>query len=144
MRAGVQARATQKPGGALGHREALSGFRRDADCAGWNVLAVLRMSASRGRIARWRARISSCSNFGMIERRSWRFERMIRHVLLGSVMAATLSACQSYAGVAAVGPDKVVITRNDGLLFGLQRKIYVCQVTANGLTGCVETREDEM
>lgn len=68
---------------------------------------------------------------------------MQTNMLWGVVLAATLSGCASYAGVAMVGPDRVLVTRNDGLLFGLMRKIYICKVTEAGLTDCVETREDE-
>jgi len=42
----------------------------------------------------------------------------------------------SYAGVAVAG-DKVVLPRNDDFLYGMLRKIYVCKVTAEGLTECV-------
>jgi len=41
----------------------------------------------------------------------------------------------SYGGVSTTG-DKVVITRNDGLLFGALRKVYVCKVTDAGVTSC--------
>ena len=56
--------------------------------------------------------------------------------LLGS--AVSLGAC-AYSGIATVGTDRVIITRNDGLLFGALRKIYVCQVSESGLSNCVET-----
>lgn len=60
-------------------------------------------------------------------------------VLVGALamMGATLGGC-SYAGVAAVGGDRVVIPRNDGLLFGVLRKVYVCKVTDSGLSDCIE------
>lgn len=48
---------------------------------------------------------------------------------------AVLSAC-SYAGVAAVDKDTVVITKNDSFLFGALRSVHVCQVTDSGLTNC--------
>jgi hypothetical protein len=67
-------------------------------------------------------------------------KKMARTVfVVGALMgsALTLGAC-SYGGLATVG-DKVVITRNDGLLFGALRKIYVCQVGESGLSNCTET-----
>ena len=49
---------------------------------------------------------------------------------------ATTGAC-AYGGIAATGDGKAVVARNDGFLFGLLRKVYVCNVTPGGLTGCV-------
>ena len=56
--------------------------------------------------------------------------------LVGAIggSAATMSGC-AYGGVAASG-DQVVITRNDGFVFGLLRKVYVCQITPQGVTNC--------
>jgi hypothetical protein len=48
--------------------------------------------------------------------------------------AASLGGC-AYGGVGAVG-DKVVVARNDGFLFGILRKVFVCKVTDTGLTSC--------
>ena len=48
--------------------------------------------------------------------------------------AAGLSGC-AYGGIGAVG-DKAVVTRNDGFLFGILRKVFVCKVTDTGLTSC--------
>ena len=45
-----------------------------------------------------------------------------------------LGAC-SYGSIATAG-NAVVITRNDSFLFGALRKVYVCQVTPQGATGC--------
>jgi hypothetical protein len=56
--------------------------------------------------------------------------------LMGS--ALTLGAC-AYGGVAAVGTDRVIITRNDSALFGVLRKVYMCKVTETGLSECTET-----
>ncbi len=60
--------------------------------------------------------------------------------VVGALMASavSLSAC-AYGGMATVGGDRIVISRNDGLLFGALRKIYVCQVTESGLSNCTET-----
>ena len=55
--------------------------------------------------------------------------------LLASIcMTSGLTGC-SYGGVAASG-DKVVITRNDGFLFGVLRKVYVCKLNDGGLGKC--------
>lgn len=60
--------------------------------------------------------------------------------VVGALMASalTLGGC-AYGGVAAVGTDKVVITRNDSLLFGVLRKVYICTVSESGLSNCTET-----
>ena len=55
-------------------------------------------------------------------------------MLLGTI--APLTAC-GYSGVAATG-DKVVITRNDGFLFGALRKVFVCKVADSGVSACAE------
>ncbi len=57
--------------------------------------------------------------------------------LLVVVAAGTLGGC-SYGGVAVAG-DKVVVARNDGILFGLLRKVFVCKVTDAGVTACAAT-----
>ena len=61
--------------------------------------------------------------------------------VVGALMASALSlgAC-AYGGVTTAG-DKVVITRNDLLLYGALRKVYVCSVGDTGLTNCVESAE---
>ena len=51
-----------------------------------------------------------------------------------SVIASTASGC-AYGSIATAG-DKVVITRNDGFLFGALRKVFVCKVTDAGTTAC--------
>jgi hypothetical protein len=55
-------------------------------------------------------------------------------VVAAAAMAGALSGC-AYAGV-GVAADKAVVARNDGFLFGILRKVYVCKVTDAGLTGC--------
>jgi hypothetical protein len=55
-------------------------------------------------------------------------------VLFAAVSATTLGAC-SYAGVAVSG-DKAVVARNDGFLFGILRKVFVCKVTDGGVSNC--------
>ena len=42
----------------------------------------------------------------------------------------------AYSGVAATDAQTVVIAKNDAFLFGLLRKVYVCQVTPEGLANC--------
>ena len=53
-------------------------------------------------------------------------------MLIGLV--STLGGC-SYAGVAVSG-DKAVVLRNDGFLYGILRKAFVCKVTDAGVTSC--------
>jgi hypothetical protein len=60
---------------------------------------------------------------------------MVKKMMAVALLAcATASGC-AYGGVAASG-DKVVIARNDLLLFGLLRKVYVCKVSEGGVTSC--------
>ena len=49
-------------------------------------------------------------------------------------LASSATGC-GYAGIGAVG-DKAVVARNDGFLFGILRKVFVCKVTDTGLTSC--------
>ncbi len=56
-------------------------------------------------------------------------------LLVGIALASTTTTGCGYSGIATVG-DQVVITRNDGFLFGLLRKVYVCDVTPAGVTNC--------
>jgi hypothetical protein len=55
---------------------------------------------------------------------------------LGSA-GATMGGC-AYGGVATTPDGTVIITRNDLLLGGLLRKVYVCKVAGNALT-CAES-----
>ena len=61
----------------------------------------------------------------------------MRKVVAMAVLAGFVSAASgcTYAGV-AMTPNKAVIARNDSFLFGLLRKVYVCEVTDNGLASC--------
>lgn len=52
-----------------------------------------------------------------------------------AALSSTLGGC-AYSGVAMAGADKVVIARNDGFLFGILRKVYVCKVSDAGVTSC--------
>ena len=49
-------------------------------------------------------------------------------------LAAAANGC-AYGGVGTVG-DKAVVARNDGFLFGILRKVFVCKVGDGGLTAC--------
>lgn len=51
-------------------------------------------------------------------------------IALALACAALFGGC-SYGGVAAVG-DRVVITRNDHLLFGYLREVHVCELSSQG------------
>jgi hypothetical protein len=57
-------------------------------------------------------------------------KKIIGLVLLGITMAGC-----SYGGVAASG-DKAVIARNDGFLFGILRKVFVCKISDAGVAAC--------
>jgi hypothetical protein len=50
---------------------------------------------------------------------------------------AVVGGC-AYGGVASTPDGTIVITRNDNILFGLLRKVYVCKAVGNVLT-CAET-----
>jgi hypothetical protein len=52
-----------------------------------------------------------------------------------AILVAALGGC-AYGGVSAVGGKHVVVAVNDGFLFGILKKVYVCQVTPKGLTNC--------
>jgi len=55
-------------------------------------------------------------------------------VLAASALGSALTGC-GYGGIATAG-DKVVITRNDGFLFGALRKVFVCKVSDAGVANC--------
>ncbi len=61
-------------------------------------------------------------------------------VVIALVVAVGILGGCSYGGVGVIG-DKVIVARNDGLLFGALRKVYVCKMNDAGLTGCVESAE---
>ncbi len=52
-----------------------------------------------------------------------------------SVIASSASGC-AYGAIATAGNDKVVITRQDGFLFGILRKVFVCKVADSGVSNC--------
>ena len=58
----------------------------------------------------------------------------IAMVLAASALTSAMTGC-AYGSIATAG-DKVVITRNDGFLFGALRKVFVCKVTDAGTANC--------
>ena len=61
-------------------------------------------------------------------------KKTIKRLFAVAMLAGIMSGC-GYAGVAAAG-DAAVVVRNDWILFGLLRKVYVCRITPTGLTQC--------
>jgi hypothetical protein len=62
--------------------------------------------------------------------------KKLKGLVLAAAMATGLGAC-SYGGIATTADGHAVIARNDTILFGLLRAVYVCNVTPAGLAGCV-------
>lgn len=50
------------------------------------------------------------------------------------VLSLSATGC-GYASVATSG-DAAIVVRNDYLLFGALRKVYVCRITETGLSQC--------
>lgn len=71
----------------------------------------------------------------LTEREKTQMKKLIAAVGAVMISGTILMGC-SYAGVGIAG-DKVVIPRNDDFLYGMLRKVYVCKLTAEGLTECV-------
>jgi hypothetical protein len=65
-------------------------------------------------------------------------KKSIASVLAAVTVAGALSMGCMYGGVSGVGADKVVIARNDGFLFGILRKVFVCKVGDTGVSACAE------
>lgn len=55
-------------------------------------------------------------------------------LMVVAALGAPALGC-AYGGVGVAG-DKAVVARNDGFLFGILRKVYVCKVADGGLTSC--------
>jgi hypothetical protein len=68
---------------------------------------------------------------------SKRFSGMVLVAIALAVGGAGASGC-AYGGIASTPDGTVVITRNDMILFGLLRKVYVCKVNGQALA-CTET-----
>jgi hypothetical protein len=60
--------------------------------------------------------------------------KQLRALFLALACGWSASGC-GYAGVATAG-DAAIVLRNDWILFGLLRKVYVCKITPGGLTQC--------
>ncbi len=57
------------------------------------------------------------------------------------VSASLLTGC-AYGGIAMnASGDTVAIARNDALLFGLLRKVFICKASDAGVTKCVASEE---
>ncbi len=64
-------------------------------------------------------------------------QKFLKKVVMHTILAgATGMLCGCTYGSISVSGDKAVITRNDMLLFGIFRKVYVCKVTEEGLNHC--------
>jgi hypothetical protein len=61
-------------------------------------------------------------------------KKIILAALAMGILATAGTGC-GYAGVGAAG-DKAVVARNDGFLFGILRKVYVCKISDAGLSAC--------
>jgi hypothetical protein len=61
-------------------------------------------------------------------------------LMAAGVLSSALGGC-AYGGIATIGADKVVITRNDAFLFGALRKVFVCKVADRGVTDCAADGE---
>ncbi len=57
-------------------------------------------------------------------------------ISLLSLFGLNMTGCATYSGVTRVSKSKVLILRNDGLLFGLLRKAMVCDVHGSGVKNC--------
>jgi hypothetical protein len=57
-------------------------------------------------------------------------------VLLSGFLAGA-TGC-AYGHSLRVGKSKVLVLKNDGILFGLLRKAHICDVTPTGLKNCSE------
>jgi hypothetical protein len=64
---------------------------------------------------------------------------LLAGLTLGLTLAGTASMGCAYGGVSGSGTDKVVIARNDGFLFGILRKVYVCKVADSGVSACADS-----
>ncbi len=58
-------------------------------------------------------------------------------VVMMSAFLVGATGC-AYGHSLRVGKSKVLVLKNDGLLFGLLRKAHVCDVTPAGLKNCSE------
>jgi hypothetical protein len=67
-------------------------------------------------------------------------KKSIAFALAGITLALAVGSTGcAYGGVSGSGADKVVIARNDGFLFGILRKVFVCKVADSGVTACADS-----
>lgn len=59
-------------------------------------------------------------------------------LLIAAGILSSATGC-AYGGAAMGAGDKVVVARNDGFLFGILRKVYVCKVADAGLSACADS-----
>lgn len=62
--------------------------------------------------------------------------KTIAKITTGMFLTCVLAAGCSYGGVATTSDNKAIVLQNNGLLFGLLNKAYVCDVTPTGLANC--------
>ena len=58
-------------------------------------------------------------------------------VLAMAVFMFNMTGC-AYGHSLRVGKNKVLVLKNDNLLFGILRKAHICDVTPKGLKNCSE------
>lgn len=56
--------------------------------------------------------------------------------LLALIAVCFLGTSCSYTAVTRLGKGKVAVVKNDMLLFGALRKVFVCNATKAGLSNC--------
>ncbi len=59
------------------------------------------------------------------------------NVMMICLMMAGATGC-AYGNAVRVGKNRVLVLKNDNLLFGILRKAHVCEVGAKGLKNCTE------
>ena len=59
----------------------------------------------------------------------------MKKLVVALLAASTLGGC-AYAGIGTTSNGKAVVARNDGLVYGALRKIFVCDITDRGLANC--------
>ena len=60
----------------------------------------------------------------------------LKAFVAAALFALTASGC-AYVHTATVG-EKAIVAKNNMFMFGMLNAIYVCDVTDNGLSNCVE------
>jgi hypothetical protein len=65
--------------------------------------------------------------------------KRLKNTVATALLAAALGGCV-YTGAAYAGDNKVVILRSDFFLYGLMRKVFVCEVTEIGIANCMENQ----